>query len=80
MRYWRLYWLYATIMVACGLGIMHHLKRTYVEQRDERYSQLDHALDYLTRDEASGRALSPALAAPCTIPHTEVCSTLKVLR
>ncbi len=27
MRHWRLYWLYATIMVAVAIGIAHHLKQ-----------------------------------------------------
>ena len=44
---WRLYWLYATIMVAVAMGIAHHLKRTVGEYHST--STLDAAAAYLER-------------------------------
>ncbi len=66
MRYWRLYWLYATILVACAIGIVQHFTRTYGEARDERFSQLERAARHLDHDhEEPVSSASPALAEPC---------------
>lgn len=47
MSHWRLYWLYATIMVAVAIGIAHHLKQVVIDINHD--SALERATAYLER-------------------------------
>ncbi len=47
MSYWRLYLIYATIVVAVAMGIAHHLKQVMGEYHST--SSLEQAAAYLER-------------------------------
>ena len=45
MNHWRLYLIYATILVAVGIGIVNHLRVVVAEYHST--SSVDHAAAYL---------------------------------
>lgn len=66
MRHWRLYWIYLTIMVAVGIGIVQHFTRTFGEVQAERYKL----------SPATAEPCTQAIARP----SISVCSPLRTTR